>query len=348
LLRCEARLSICNVLRLPLGVEERPMRRREFIALLSGAAAAWPHAARTQQSKVPVIGFLSVAAAKGPRSAAFHRGLRELGYIEGTNVAIEYRWADYRLERLPALAAELVARKVEIIVALEPPAAYAAAKATTRIPIVMRSTGDPVQEGLVASIARPGGNVTGLSSESSELHGKRLELLKELKSGIKRVAVFRNDSGPITKMRSDAIRAAAQTIGIEVVSIEVSSVDRLAEAFSSATRAGATGLILIRAPLFVSNRKRIVELAATHRLLAVYDERQYAEAGGLVSYGTRLADLYWRAATYVDKILKGAKPADLPVQQPTRFELVINLNAAKALGLSVPPALLARADQVIE
>jgi putative ABC transport system substrate-binding protein len=324
------------------------MRRREFIGLLSGAVAAWPHAARTQQSKVPVIGFLSVASAQGSRSAAFYRGLRELGYIEGTNVAIEYRWADYRLERLPALAAELVARKVEIIVALEPPAAYAAAKATTRIPIVMRSTGDPVQEGLVASIARPGGNVTGLSSESSGLHGKRLELLKELKSDIKRVAVFRNDSGPITRMRSDAVRAAAQTIGIEVVSIEVSSVDRFAEAFSSATRAGATGLIFIRAPLFVSNRKRIVELAATHGLLAVYDERQYVEAGGLVSYGTRLTDLYWRAATYVDKILRGAKPADLPVQQPTRFELVINLNAAKALGLTVPPELLARADQVIE
>jgi putative ABC transport system substrate-binding protein len=324
------------------------MRRREFIALLSGAAAVWPHAARTQQSKVPVIGFLSVAAAQGPQSAAFHRGLRELGYMEGTNIAIEYRWADYRLERLPALAAELVARKVEIIVALEPPAAYAAAKATTRIPIVMRSTGDPVKEGLVASFARPGGNVTGLSSESSELHGKRLELLRELKSGIKRVAVFRNDSSPITRMRSDAVRAAAQTIGIEVVSIEVSSVDRLAEAFSSATHAGAIGLILIRAPLFVSNRKRIVELAATHGLLAVYDERQYVEVGGLVSYGTRLTDLYWRAATYVDKILRGAKPADLPVQQPTRFELVINLNAAKALGLTVPPALLARADQVIE
>ena len=271
-----------------------------------------------------------------------------LGYIEGTNLAIEYRWSNRRLEPLPALAADLVARNVDVIVALEPPGARAAATATTRIPIVVRNTSDPVEQGYVASLARPGGNVTGVTSVSSELHGKRLEILKEFKPDVKRVLVLWNNSASNSQKESASLQALGQTIGVDVISVEVSSVDGLGEAFAAAAKEGTTGVILIRDPVFVSNSKRIVDLIAEHGMLAVFDERHFVEDGGLMSYGAKLEDLYRRAATYVDKILKGAKAADIPVEQPTRFELVINLKTAKALGLAVPPSLLARAEEVIE
>ena len=311
----------------------------------------WPLAARAQQvSKTPRIGFLSVEleTSPGPLVAAFQRELRMLGYIEGTNLAIEYRWSNRRLELLPALAADLVARNVDVIVALEPPGARAAATATTRIPIVIRSTSDPVEEGYITSLARPGGNVTGVTSVSSDLHGKRLEILRELKLDVKRVLVLWKNSASNAQKESAALRELGQTIGVDVVSIEVPSADRLREVFAAAAQEGATGVLLVRDPLFVSSRKHIIELIAEHFMLAVFDERQFVEDGGLMSYGTKLEDLYRRAAAYVDKILKGAKAADIPVEQPTKFELVINLKTAKLLGLTVPQSLLARADEVIE
>ena len=326
------------------------MKRRTFIVLATSAAIAKPLGARAQQpGQVPRIGLLSVqyAAAPGVNTTAFLKGLRELGYSEGRNLIVEYRWAEYQLDRLPGFAAELVARNLDVIVALEPPGVRAAIAATKRIPIVMRSTIDPVADGLVASLARPGGNVTGVATESAELHGKRLELLKELRPDLKRVAVLWNDT-PAGRMQLDPIAAAARAIGADVVRIQVSSAKQLDEAFAAAASGGAGALIIVRDPVFVEDRRRVAQLAAAHRLLAAYDEREYAKEGGLVSYGADLAEVYRHAAVYVDKILKGARPADLPVELPTKFELVINLKTARALGLTVPPTLLARADEVIE
>jgi len=326
------------------------VNRRDFILVLGGAAALPPAARAQQTSAIPAIGFLSMqfAASPGLRVEAFRTGLRDLGYSEPTTISIDYRFADFQPDRLPALANELVQRKVAIIVALEPPGARAATAATKTIPIVMRSTLDPVHEGFVASLARPGGNVTGLASESAELHGKRIELLRELDPTMKRLAVLVNSAAAATRWQLGPIGDLARSSGMELIRVEAAAEDRLDAAIASAAQQGARGMIAIRDPVFVANRAKLAALAAAHRLLAVYDEREYADAGGLLSYGANLADVYRRAAAYVDKILKGAKPADLPVEQPTKFELVLNLKTAKALGLTVPRSILLRADEVIE
>jgi putative ABC transport system substrate-binding protein len=282
------------------------------------------------------------------RNEAFLRGLADLGYKEGHNIVIEHRSAEGKNDRLEALAAELVQLKVDIIVALEPPSARAAKKATQVIPIVMRSTDDPVRAGFVASLARPGGNITGVTSIATELIGKRLELIKDILPRNSRIAVFWDPE--FQGARSGVIEAqnAARVLGIQLHSLELRRPEDLDAAFKSVLQVRANGILPLRSPLFVRQAKQIAALAVKHRLPAVYDDREFVEAGGLMSYGTDLAELYRRAATYVDKILKGAKPADLPVEQPTKFELVINLRAAKQIGLTIPPNVLARADKVIK
>jgi len=298
-----------------------------------------------QPKKVPRIGWLTLNYPA--RSEAFRQGLRDLGYIEGKNIAIEFRNAEAKLDRLPSLASELVGLKVDLIVVLEPPAVRAVMDATKTIPIVIRSTDDPVEAGFVASLARPGGNVTGLTSISGELYGKRLGLLQETVRGLSRVAVLWNPDFPSGPQRFKNIEAQAKPLGIQLGSSEARRAEDFESAFRAAVKGRAQALITLRNPLIISQQQRIAELAAKNRLPAVYDDREFVEAGGLMSYGTNLADLYRRAATYVDKILKGAKPADLPVEQPMKFELIINLKAAKQIGLTIPPNVLARADRVI-
>ena len=303
--------------------------------------------AQQQPNKVPRIGYLQIGSRLGQESEAFLQGLRDLGYVDGENIVIEYRGDPQRREdRLPELAADLVRLKVDIIVALAPPAARAAKNVTQTIPIVMRSTEDPVQAGLVESLARPGGNITGVTSISTELYGKRLELLKEVIPGLSRVAVLRRnpdrEARNFRKMQSEA-----RALDLQLQSLEVRGPNDFENAFRAAGKARAQALITIRNPLINNQRKQIADLTVKNRLPAIYDDRRYIDAGGLMSYGTDLADLHRRAATYVDKILKGAKPADLPVEQPTKFELVINLKAAKLIGLTVPPTVLIRADEVI-
>ncbi len=308
-------------------------------------------AAEAQQStKMPRIGYLSAVFTTGsPRDSAFLQGLRELGYVEGKNIFIEYRYGDQQRKDngLPELAAELVRLKVDIIVALDPPSARAAKKSTSVIPIVMRAFADPVREGLVASIARPGGNITGLYSVSEELIGKRLELLKELNSRLARVAILRNlDFANSARIFKDA-EMTAKSLGLQLQPLDVRVADDFDRSFQVAKKNHAEAVITIRTPLMVAERKRISALAIKSRLPAIYDDREFVEAGGLMSYGANLEDLYKRAATYVGKILKGAKPTDLPVEQPTKFELVINLKAAKQIGLTIPQSVLYRADKVI-
>ncbi len=301
-----------------------------------------PLPARAQHpAKVPRIGVLTTSASG---YEPFRQGLRELGYLEGKNVAIEYRFAEGKLDRLPALAAELVRLKVDIVVAVGAPAVRAARKATETIPIVMAAA-DPVGQGFVASLARPGGNVTGLSSLTAGLVGKRFELLKEIIPKLSRVAVLWH---PDPTRNWKEIQLAAREQGLQLQSLEVRGREDLDGAFRAASRERAQALLALRSPTVVAERKRIAELAIQNRLPAIYDDRAHVEAHGLMSYGTNQADLHRRAATYVDKILKGAKPADLPVEQPTKFELVINMKTAKALGLTIPQTLLIRADQVIE
>jgi len=284
---------------------------------------------------------------------AFRQGLRDLGYVEGRNVVIEYRSAEGKYERFPALAAELVALKVDVIVAAgSTPAALAAKQATRTILIVFASAADPVASGLVTSLARPGGNVTGLSTVGSELVGKRLEQLKQAVPGVSRVAVLWQPQGVLgERTRKDMLKeadVAARALGVRLQFVEARGPADFDRAFSDMTRARAGALTVLGSPTFLNERRRLVDLAAKNRLPAVYTVREFVDAGGLMSYGPNLADLFRRAATYVDKILKGAKPADLPVEQPTKFELVINLKAAKALGLTIPQSLLGRADQVVE
>ena len=303
-----------------------------------------------QPGKVARIGYLSPGS---PTTftrfdEAFRQGLRELGYVEGQNIVIEYRWAERRDERLPDLAAELVSLKVDVIVAGGTPAPLAAKHATRTIPIVMSTAGDPIGSGLVASLARPGGNVTGLSARSPELGGKRLQLLKEVVPGVSRVAVLWNAANPYAALVVRETEAAARTLGVQVQSLEVRGPDDFENALPAAIRGRAGALIVVGDPLLFSYRMRIADFAARNRLPAAYNLREFAEAGGLMAYGENLADLYRRAATYVDKILKGAKPADLPVEQPTKFELVINLKTAKALRLTIPQSVLIRADEVIQ
>jgi ABC-type uncharacterized transport system substrate-binding protein len=327
------------------------MRRRKFITLLGGAAA-WPLAARAQQSvaKVPRIGFLgnSTAELEANLIGPFRDGLRALGYEEGRNIVIEYRWAEGKYERLPALIAELVASNVDVIVTAGTHASLAVKKVTTTIPLVMVAVGDPVATGLVASLARPGGNITGLTSISSEMEGKRLELLREVVPKISHIAVLWNAASPIQVIEEGEVRAAAQVLGMKMLSLGVRTQEEIDHALATIVRERPDALLVLADRLFLHHRTRIMDFAAQHRLPGVHAYRELVEAGGLMSYGPSYADMHRRAATYVDKILKGAKPADLPVERPVKFELVVNLKAAKELGLDVPPTLLGRADEVIE
>ena len=324
------------------------MRRRQFMTLLAGAATAWPFAARGQQSaRVWHIGVLETAslALNAANFAAFRQGLRDLGYVEGQNLAIEYRSTD-SAQHFPDLAAELVRLKVDLIVLRGAPAVLAAKSATATIPIVMVSIAEPLIA--VASLAHPGGNVTGFTSLVSELEPKRIEVIREIVPGAARIAALYNMSNPIFLPRWQQMERVAQSVGMQPQLLDVRKREDLERAFDTAITQHADALAVSNDGLMLENRKLITELAAIHRLPAVYAAREFVEAGGLIAYGVSFPDLHYRAATYVDNILKGARPADLPVQQPTKFELIINLKTAKALGLEVPPTLLARADEVIE
>jgi putative ABC transport system substrate-binding protein len=334
-----------------LGLEISPMRRREFITLLGGAAATWPLVARAQQGGTRyTIGFLSAGGAgvEAALKSAFFDGLRELGWVEGKNVVFENRNAENRLERLPELAADLVRLKVDVIAASGTLAPLAVKQATKTIPIVMTAAGDPLGSGLVASLARPGGNVTGLSLMVPDLGGKRLELLKEVVPRLSRVAVLWNAANPYAAAVFKETQAGGRTLGIEVQSLEARAPEDFERAFETVRRLLPDALITVEDPLTASYTTRIAEFTTRQQLPSLYGIREFVAAGGLMSYGTNIADLFRRAAYYVDKILKGAKPADLPVQQPTRFELVINTKTAKALGLDIPATMLATADEVIE
>ena len=326
------------------------VNRREIVTLLGGAAI-WPMAATAQQlRKTPRIGVLlaGTPASFSTRAKAFLEGLRDHGYVEGRTIAIEWRWAQDKAERLPELAAELVGLNVDALVTGGTPAAKALKSATRTIPIVMAIIGDPVAAGLVDSIARPGGNATGFSIVAPDLSGKRLQLLKEIIPGISSVAVMSNVANPQSQIELNEMQIAARTLGLRLQSIQISAEASLENAFEKGTNAGVQALIVLTDAVLYSQRGRIVALAAANRLPAMYFFREFVQEGGLMSYAPSDTDLFRRAATYVDKVLKGTNPGDLPVEQPTKFELVINLKTAKALGLDVPPTLLARADEVIE
>ena len=325
------------------------MMRREFITLLGGAAA-WPVAARAQQAgKLPTIGFLvaGTPTSHGQWVAAFVQRLRELGWIEGRTITIEYRWAEGRSERFAEIAAELVRRKVDVIVTSATEAIVAAKQATSVIPIVFAAAGDPVGTGLVASLARPGGNVTGLSIQQTDVAAKRLELLREVVPGLQRLAIWANAGSPSNVVEMAEVAATARTLGLEVATPEIRRAEDIAFVFE-ALKGRAEALYVCADPLATTNRTRINILAVGARLPTMHGTRDMVEAGGLMSYGPNFPNQFRRAADYVDRILRGAKPAEIPVEQPTKFDLVINLTTAKALGLDVPPALLARADEVIE
>jgi putative tryptophan/tyrosine transport system substrate-binding protein len=327
------------------------VRRRQFITLLLGSAATWPLAARAQQrGKRHIVGLLSAGggSVQAALNSAFIDGLRERGWVEGNNVVFETRNAEDRLERLPELAADLVRLKVDVIAAAGTLAPLAARQATTTIPIVLTAAGDPVGSGLVASLARPGGNVTGMSLMAPDLGAKRLELLKELLPRLSRVAVLWNAANPYSALVFKETEAGGRTLGIEVQSLDVRGPEDLDGAFEATRRLRPDALITVEDPLTASYRKRIADFAAGQQLASLHGIREFVVAGGLISYGANLADLSRRAAYYVDKIFNGAKPADLPVQQPSKFEMVINLTTAKVLGLAVPATLIARADEVIE
>jgi putative ABC transport system substrate-binding protein len=300
-----------------------------------------------QEKKLPRIGYLVIGSEAAQVSEAFLQGLRDLGYVEGKNIIIEYRGDPQRREdRLPELAADLVGLKVDVIVALSPPAARAAMNATKTIPIVIRSTGDPVRAGFVSSLARPGGNITGITSISTELYGKRLELLKEVIPRLSRVAVLHNPDRGDNDFKE--MQSAARSLELQLQSVKVRGPNDFENAFRAAGKARAQALITIRTPLINNQRKQVADLAIKSRLPAIYDESAYVEAGGLMSYGTNLADLQRHAAVFVDKILKGRKPADLPVEQPMKFEFIVNLKAAKAINVTIPQSVLFRADKVMK
>jgi putative tryptophan/tyrosine transport system substrate-binding protein len=326
------------------------MKRRNFITLLGGAAAVWPLAARAQQSSPALIGFLNAGAATTNKKAidAFRDGLRNLGYIEGRNVRFEYRFADGYLDRLPALAAELVGLKPDVLVSSAVPANLALAKATSTIPIVMASGADPVGFGLVKTLSHPGGNVTGLANFAEELASKQIDLMRELLPRLARLAALINVANPLHVLQWHETQAAAAQAAIALVPFELHSPDQLEEAFAKFTREQADALLVPPDITFTTHQRRILNLALGARLPTIFFVRQIAEDGGLMSYGPNPLENYRRAATYVDKILKGTKPQDLPIERPTKIELVINLKTAKALGLEIPPTLLARADEVIE
>ena len=324
--------------------------RREFMVLL-GCAAAWPFAVRAQQAgKVHRIGVLETISTtlNVANFYALREGLRQLGYAEGQNLVIEYRSADGRDDRFPGLARELLALKVDVIVTRGTPAAKAVKNATSTVPVVMMASGDPVGVGLVTSLARPGGNITGLSAIVGELSPKRLELIKEIVPGLARIAVLANTSNDAVRRDWARIETAARSLGVQSQLLDLRESDALGPTFDDASARRADALVVVIDAITQANQQRIVGLAMKHRLPAIYSSREFVDAGGLISYGVSYPDLYRRAATYVDKILKGTKPADLPVVQPTKFELVINLKTAKALGLTIPDKLLALADEVIE
>jgi putative tryptophan/tyrosine transport system substrate-binding protein len=325
------------------------MRRREFIGLVGGAAT-WPMVVRAQQTgKLSTIGYLgaTAAVAEKSRTDAFVQRLRELGWIEGNTVAIEYRWGESRTERFPEIATDLVRLPVDIILATSTAAALACKQATTVIPVVFPLTGDPLGTGLVVSLARPGGNITGLSNQAADLAGKRLEILREVAPGLNRLAILANAEYPGRISEIADIQAAARILGVSVAAFEIRRSDDIASVFDT-FKGRAEALYVVGDTLMNSNRVRISTLAMSSRLPTIYVSRDYVEAGGLMSYGANIPQLFRRAAEYVDKILRGAKPADLPVEQPTKFDFVINLTTAKALGITVPTSLLARADEVIE
>jgi len=325
------------------------MERREFITLLGGAAAAWPLAARAQQPAMPVIGFLSSSSADRARYlTAFRHGVREAGYVEGQNVAIEYRWAQDQYDRLPDLAADLVRRQVTVIAAHDTPSSIVAKAATTTIPIVFASGGDPVKLGLVASLNRPGGNVTGVTFVVAELGAKQLGLLHELQPGAVRVGVLVDPNFAGTQSFVSDVQAAALSIGKQIGVLEAPTGRDIDTAFARLAQKPIDALLVGPTALFDNRRVQLATLAAYHRVPAIYPRREFAEVGGLMSYGTIITDAYRQAGVYTGRILKGEKPADLPVIQSIKFEFVINLNTAKAFGLSFPPGLLAIADEVIE
>jgi putative ABC transport system substrate-binding protein len=321
------------------------------LALLLGGLLS-PVAAEAQPAAtIARIGYLGRSPANPHLHEAFLQGLRDLGYVEGRNIVIEYRDAEGKIERLPALAAELVTLKVDVIVAADTPHALAARQATRTIPIVLTAAGDPVASGLVTSIARPGGNATGLTNLAPELVGKRLELLKQAVAGVSRVAVLWHPGAADERTEKDMLKeaeVAGRALGVRLQFVEARGPAHFDGAFSDMTRARAGALAVLGSAMLFAERKRLVDLAAKNRLPAVYATREFVDAGGLMSYGPNVADLFRRAATYVDKILKGAKPGDLPVERPTKFEMVINLRVTKTLGLTIPQSLLERADHVVE
>jgi putative tryptophan/tyrosine transport system substrate-binding protein len=326
------------------------MKRREFIRLVGGAAAALPLAAQAQQpAKLPTIGFLgaNTPSAQTESTTALVQRLGELGWTDGRNVSIAYRWAEGRFDRSPEIMAEFVRMKVDVIVTHAPLNVIAAKRATSVIPIVFAAVGDPVGIGVVASLSRPGGNVTGLSLQSADLAGKRLELLRGAIPGLRRLAMLVNAGSPNAALEMGEVKAAAQIFNLEVVTPEVRRAEDIAPAIES-LNGGADALYVQTDPMFNTNRIRINALALDARLPTISGTREYAEAGGLMSYGANFTDLFRRAGDLVDKILRGANAGDLPVQQPTKFDLIVNLKTAKALGLTMPPTLLATADEVIE
>jgi putative tryptophan/tyrosine transport system substrate-binding protein len=324
------------------------MRRRDFITLLSGAAA-WPLAARAQQSAMPVIGYLGLALPDAARMTALRQGLNEFGYVEGRNFAIEFRSAEGRYDRLPALAADLARRRVSVIVTPGTTAAALAAKAATAdIPIVFGVGGDPIKLGLVVSLAHPGGNATGVNFFVSELAPKRLGLLLELLSGASRAAALVNPTNPTADAIEKDLEEAALAVGRQVTFFKASTNQEIDAAFAAMVREGMDALLVAPDPFFNNRRVKLATLSARNAIPAIYSAREYVEAGGLMSYGTSFSDMLQRVGSYVGRILKGEKPSDLPVWQSTKFELVLNLSTATALGLNVPPMLLARADEVIE
>jgi putative tryptophan/tyrosine transport system substrate-binding protein len=326
------------------------MQRREFITLLGGAAAAWPFSVHAQQPTIPVIGFINAAPAQsyGPQLAAFLKGLNEKGYVDGRNVTIEYRWAENQHDRLPSMAADLVRRQVTVIAATTTPAALAAKAATTTIPIVFTTVGDPVRLGLVTSLNRPGSNVTGVTQLNVEVAPKRLELLRQLVPTTSVMALLVNSANPNAETNTKDLQAAARTLGLELHVLNASTERDFDAAFAKLVQLRAGGLVIGADNLFASRIEQLAALALRHAVPTIYQSRDFAVAGGLLSYGTDFRETYRLAGNYTGRVLKGEKPADLPVQQASKVEFYINLKTAKALGLNVPAAMQARADEMIE